>query len=1030
MIVKSISPFILNRLARSQPALLPALALCLTLTSFALPSSSLASPANTSSCSAVFNVKPRTEAENWQLAIQAVNTVTRNIHGSGPFVEVLLANMIAREFVWLNGDPGGAKTLISRQLFEAALRSIPEKEKRVFVLQFHKLLNEGVITGFPKIKSLLDKGQYEINTETSLVGDRFLFLIADEAEKANPATLNALLSVLNERKALLGSKVVNAALSSGVFTSNKTMGEFLEAFGDDRPTGEALADRMTAKLHVPNQSPQASDKVDLYTRVSESRSSQGRQSAQNIEIPLKTLQNLLKQIQIEPAVFTDLAEVAFDFDALITDKTDTTERKIREGEGVAPYFPANQFSNRSMVKAPMQLKAAYLAHQIMMGRSLSDIPRTISRKDIHLLASYFAYSSVSRVRPKRLPLTEIKGIENSVPEFNLRGEWDPYNNILYVVNPLSGSSTAFSVNRSERTFTAVGPSSLQLSTEGLFEKISAAENGTIDLNVVEYELDSALDQLLAKQTLPARTRTELMTIQEDQQALTALLSAQVQKPARSVNTSLERRAALKRIADKAQQLKRDLRKARSSPQALQAALFDSIRPAFVELSTKFPDADHYIKATMTSLSASNHVYAFGPPGGAKTMIARLILDSEIKYVNKQEWITFTQAFLKTMNEKDPKALTKLLHAARARDPKRFDKYFLQFHKLLPEGRISGFPKLQEQIDSGRLEYNFDDSLAARKFMVAILDEVDKANPAVLTALLSVLNEREVFAGSQVYKAGLLTAVLTSNKMPSELRDSFGDDMAAADALLDRVLNKVYVSNKFSDADQLAQFLYDVEVGLKTTLETPLSLASIRQVAREVTVPREILMVMAQAHDIYMASRLKRKEDTELARRTDPASHPNYYLPAASPSNRTFVALVDQFKARIVLEQALAGTPYRQLRREAQMADIAHFFEGMGYWGPFTIRAEYAANGLVQIVADTRVLDTRVASRNINLRNKAQLTEMQGEVSDFVAACNAVIQTFVLQYRDVIAEHPHLFPTLFGSDEARTNWLNQRRSTNP
>jgi MoxR-like ATPase len=980
-------------------------------------------------CQALFNSKAgagqRRPDEDWQDSIAAVRSITQRVNGSEPFVHAILTAMIAREFVWLNGDPGGAKTLISRLLFKAALKSVSEGEKQIFLLQFHKLLQEGVITGFPKIKSLLENGRYEINASTSLVGDKFLFLIADEAEKANPATLNQLLSVLNERKALLGSKVVNAALASGVFTSNKTMPEFLDAFGDDRPTGEALADRMVIKLHMPNQTASGNDKVKLYRAIEASRTEGG---STEISISISTLQRIFKDVKIAPEVYVDLAEVAMSFDAIATVRMDETELARRQGADVAPYFPANQFSNRSMVKATAVLKAAHLAEQLLLGRKLSEIDMTVSRKDLHLLALDYTQGSLSKVRPKRLLIENIRGTVGFLPEVNIKGQWDPYNNLLYLDHELSDTRTVLRLDRAKRSFEVVfddSNGSLSVDISGLSERLQTAEQAAgIKLDLVEFELDDRIDKLLERKTLPKRTRTELDGIKADQTALAGLLNAQITKEPRAIDVSPQRQSRLKAISVHAAQLKAKIREARRSPEALRKAIYEATQAAYTELTTKFPDMSHYIKAIMVGLSSSSHVYAFGPPGGAKTLVARLILNSEIKYVNKQAWISFTQKFIQRLgkDKQGREALRGLLTELRRRDPKGYELFTLQFHKLLPEGKINGFPKLQAQIDEGRLEYNFEDSLASKKFLVAILDEVDKANPAVLTALLSVLNEREVFAGSTVFKASLTTAVLTSNKMPGELLDSFADDRPTGDALLDRVLNKVYISNKMSDADKLAQFLYDIDHGMAPKLETPLSLDAIRAKAREVRIPDEILVTLEKIHDQYMARRLVEKEKSEDLHKGDPVNSPDYYIPAASPSNRTWGALLDQFKARILVEQMLAGVPYENLKTEVEMKDLAHFFEGMGYWGPFSINVEYNAQGLVQVVAKKDQLVNLINSPNVSRRQKEQLKAIEGEADDFVSATNTVVQTFVLEFRDTIAQFPNLFPTLFGSEEARLAWI--------
>jgi hypothetical protein len=172
----------------------------------------------------------------------------------------------------------------------------------------------------------------------------------------------------------------------------------------------------------------------------------------------------------------------------------------------------------------------------------------------------------------------------------------------------------------------------------------------------------------------------------------------------------------------------------------------------------------------------------------------------------------------------------------------------------------------------------------------------------------------------------------------------------------------------------------------------------------------------------MARRLVEKEKSEDLHKGDPVNSPDYYIPAASPSNRTWGALLDQFKARILVEQMLAGVPYENLKTEVEMKDLAHFFEGMGYWGPFSINVEYNAQGLVQVVAKKDQLVNLINSPNVSRRQKEQLKAIEGEADDFVSATNTVVQTFVLEFRDTIAQFPNLFPTLFGSEEARLAWI--------
>jgi hypothetical protein len=43
------------------------------------------------------------------------------------------------------------------------------------------------------------------------------------------------------------------------------------------------------------------------------------------------------------------------------------------------------------------------------------------------------------------------------------------------------------------------------------------------------------------------------------------------------------------------------------------------------LKQRFVELDHSIEAHLTGLLSENHLYVFGPPGGAKTALAEVIL---------------------------------------------------------------------------------------------------------------------------------------------------------------------------------------------------------------------------------------------------------------------------------------------------------------------------------------------------------------------------------------------------------------------
>ena len=82
--------------------------------------------------------------------------------------------------------------------------------------------------------------------------------------------------------------------------------------------------------------------------------------------------------------------------------------------------------------------------------------------------------------------------------------------------------------------------------------------------------------------------------------------------------------------------------------------------------------------------------------------------------------------------------------------------------------------------------------------VAFIDETFKANSAILNSMLTILNEREFDTGNERVKVPLRCVVGASNEMPKE---------AELEALYDRFIIRLRV-DRLQDEGQLAQFLKD------------------------------------------------------------------------------------------------------------------------------------------------------------------------------------------------------------------------------
>jgi len=968
---------------------------------------------------------PRSNTQDaWTESVSALRQIEQRVYGRSQVIEALATAILAKEFVWINGEPGGAKTFLSRLMFQSVLNSIPEKDKKVFVLQFHKLISEGKITGFQKFSSMMKDGKYEIETESSLVGDKFLFLIADEAEKSNPAVLNALLSVLNERKAFLGARVVDAVLSSGVFTSNKTTGEFIQGFLNDRPSGEALLDRMAIKIHIPNQQLSPKETVAMYDLVK-------NPGKVRISLPLRELESLVAKVKIPDDMMAEIVAIAREFDRYVTNKADQSRAAVRYGEAETEYFPANQFSNRSVRRLVQIFKAALIAKQLMDGVPYEQMRLTPRRQDLVLLSRSALYAGPAGLKLKTYQVTEVQGgIKISSPygvTSEMAVQYNPYEGQILLQDAAGRTHFVYTQNASGNwTLKSKSPDFSDWTVDGsgfaaLAPKIkTVVEANKIDTSKPQFEVDQGIEQLLAKGTVKERTRLELESIKKDLEQFANVLNQHFEKD-QAPKTVAQEKLLPQRSEKEKRQFRREMLAANVEQRV--SRYYEWMSYEVRALKQRFVELEHSIEAHLTGILSGNHLYVFGPPGGAKTQLAEVILKSELKKLNADQVDAFVKTTLATIGQ-DRRFLRAVLQRVRTEKPQEFDRFLLQFHKLLPEGVLIGFPKVEKQLNEGREEIEVSTSLANQKFIFAILDEVDKANPQTITALLSILNEREVFAGNQVIKTALRSAIMTSNKMPSEFLDSYHEDRSTGEALMDRAINKVFVSNKISTEEALTRFLINLEKGISPSWRGLMAISELEPVVRQVEFENPAVREMlAKVHEKFLALRVKKEEETRKAHRMDAREFPDYYVSAAgSASDRTAIKLFDQFKARFVVHQLMQGVAFKDLRTTIEMKDLGLFFEGLGYWGPQKIEHSYSQDGVLQFANSSQVIERLIGSGVVDARVKFHLGMMLEEAKDYVQVLNSAVSDFMQEYKKEVTKYPDLFPSLFVGERAQTQGL--------
>jgi MoxR-like ATPase len=216
------------------------------------------------------------------------------------------------------------------------------------------------------------------------------------------------------------------------------------------------------------------------------------------------------------------------------------------------------------------------------------------------------------------------------------------------------------------------------------------------------------------------------------------------------------------------------------------------------LSDGLVERDVAVRLSLLASLAGEHLLMVGPPGTAKSLIARR------------------------------------LHLA-FQDSTYFERLLTRF--TVPEELFG--PLSIKGLEEDRYERLTDAYLP--KASIAFLDEIFKANSAILNALLTLLNEREFDNGSVRDKTPLVAVIGASNEMPE------GEEL---DALFDRFLLRLHVGPVTKQAFPTllklrGQSTPRVDDHLKLHEH---ELQKVQEVSESVDVPDDVLAMLCDLRD--------------------------------------------------------------------------------------------------------------------------------------------------------------------------------------
>lgn len=216
---------------------------------------------------------------------------------------------------------------------------------------------------------------------------------------------------------------------------------------------------------------------------------------------------------------------------------------------------------------------------------------------------------------------------------------------------------------------------------------------------------------------------------------------------------------------------------------------EKIMALSTELNDTFKEREEEIAGSLLALISGEHVLFIGPPGTAKSLLAR----DMCKCIEGGNFFYYLLTRFTTPDEIfGPLSLTALQEDIFSR---KVDGY-------LPTANVS------------------------------FLDEIFKANSSILNSLLTVLNERKYHNGSEILDVPLFAVFGASNELPEENE--------SLEALYDRFLFRYYVGYVQDETNFVDLILGHAEDFVPSTRLTMPEILNLQRAAKDIPVSDEVL----------------------------------------------------------------------------------------------------------------------------------------------------------------------------------------------